>query len=88
VTSTPDEVTIRVADSGPGIPVHEQERIFEPFVHGIGLHGARGSGLGLAIARGFVDVNGGRLFVEEAEGRGAAFVVVLPAAMLPLEVGG
>jgi two-component system sensor histidine kinase KdpD len=87
-TSHAGEVAIRVIDAGAGIPTHERERIFEPFVHGTGPDGAQGSGLGLAIARGFVGVNGGRLLVEQAEGGGAVFVVVLPAAMLPAEMRG
>jgi signal transduction histidine kinase len=42
--------------------------------------------LGLAIARGFVGLNGGRLWVEEAPGGGASFVMTLPAVALPAEV--
>ena len=80
------EIVVRVTDSGPGIPARERERVFEPFVHASGLDGDRGSGLGLAIARGFVDLNGGRLWVEEAPGGGASFVMTLPAVALPAEV--
>ena len=46
----------------------------------------RGPGLGLAIARGFVQANGGRLWVESRPGQGASFVVALPAVELPVEV--
>jgi two-component system, OmpR family, sensor histidine kinase KdpD len=74
------EVEIRVVDAGPGIPAHERERVFEPFVRGVGATGDRGSGLGLAIARGFANVNGGRLWVEEGPGGGAVFVLALPGA--------
>lgn len=44
-----DYVQISVADDGPGLPIHEQQRVFEPFVGGRGRGG--GAGLGLAIAR-------------------------------------
>jgi len=71
--ATPDEVLLRITDHGPGIPLEEQARIFEPF------HGS-GSGLGLAIARGFVNLNDGRLWVESEPGHGATFVLAFPAA--------
>jgi two-component system sensor histidine kinase KdpD len=69
-------LVVRVVDRGPGIPVGERERIFEPFYrapHGNGRRG--GSGLGLAIARGFVEANGGEIEVESLPGQGTSFVV-------------
>jgi two-component system sensor histidine kinase KdpD len=77
------EVLVEVVDRGPGIPAHERERVFEAFVRGDPTQADRGSGLGLAIARGFVNVNGGRIWVEPEPGAGSRFVVVLPAAALP-----
>jgi two-component system sensor histidine kinase KdpD len=70
--TTSDEVVLRITDHGPGIPHDEQESIFEPF------HG-RGSGLGLAIARGFVQLNGGRLWIESEPGSGTMFALAFPA---------
>jgi len=70
---------VRVVDHGPGIPVGEQQRIFEPFVR-TSREGSGGSGLGLAIVRGFVEANGGRVHVESLPGQGASFVVELPLA--------
>lgn len=67
-----DEVVLRITDHGPGIPLDEQESIFEPF------HG-RGSGLGLSIARGFVQLNGGRLWIESEPGSGTTFALAFPA---------
>ena len=81
-----DEVVIRVVDRGPGIPAHEHERIFEPFVRASGVAGAQGSGLGLAIARGFASLNGGRLSVASIPGKGAAFSLTLPAVAEPVSV--
>jgi K+-sensing histidine kinase KdpD len=85
-TSEAGEVFLRVTDSGPGIPAYERERVFEPFVRGGAADGDRGSGLGLAIARGFVALNGGRLWVEPSVAGGAEFVLTLPAVALPVEV--
>ena len=73
------EVVIRVVDRGPGIPPSEREAVFEPFSRGGSEGPSRGSGLGLAIARGFVELNGGRLWVDSEPGRGCVFAIALPA---------
>jgi signal transduction histidine kinase len=74
-----DRVIVRVVDRGPGIPVAQLERIFEPFYRSAGgAGGHRGSGLGLAIARGFAEANAGSLHVESLPGQGATFVFELP----------
>ena len=72
-------VLVRVVDRGPGIPQAQQERIFEPFYRsGTDRTGHRGSGLGLAIVRGFVEANGGRVWVESLPDQATSFVVELP----------
>jgi two-component system sensor histidine kinase KdpD len=72
-------VIVRIVDRGPGVPPAETARIFEPFYRAAGAaNGHRGSGLGLAIARGFVEANGGRVWVESLPGQGSTFVVELP----------
>jgi K+-sensing histidine kinase KdpD len=76
-----DDVVLRIIDHGPGIADAEQDRIFEPFQRGAGSEGDRGSGLGLAIARGFVQLNGGRIWVESAPGRGTTFALAFPAVL-------
>ncbi len=74
-----DRVIVRIVDRGPGIPPLQLERVFEPFYRaGTASGGHRGSGLGLAIARGFVQANGGKLYVESLPGQGATFVFELP----------
>ena len=74
-----DRAIIRVVDRGRGIARAERERIFEPFYRSPGAAGNHvGSGLGLAIAKGFVEANGGRIWVESAPGQGSTFVVELP----------
>jgi two-component system sensor histidine kinase KdpD len=83
VAETNGEVVVRVVDDGPGVAREEQESIFEPFARGSSVNGSRGSGLGLAIARGFLEVNGGRLWVESVPGHGSTFAFALPAAGHP-----
>jgi K+-sensing histidine kinase KdpD len=78
--STGGEVVVRIVDHGPGIPQRERERIFEPFARGANAEGGRGSGLGLAIARGFVQLNGGRLWLETGDGGATTFALALPTA--------
>jgi signal transduction histidine kinase len=72
-------VRISVADEGPGIPEEWRERIFEPYARR-DTHTARGSGIGLYAARRLAGSMGARLWCEPAKGRGARFVVSLPAA--------
>jgi two-component system, OmpR family, sensor histidine kinase KdpD len=72
-------IMVRIVDRGPGVPPAEKARIFEPFYRGGDFaNGHRGSGLGLAIVRGFVEANGGRVWVESLPGQGSTFVVELP----------
>jgi signal transduction histidine kinase len=68
------EVTVSVADTGPGIEPEVEERIFRPFWSGDG----GGTGLGLAIARELALALGGRLELHSEPGRGSRFVLVLP----------
>jgi two-component system sensor histidine kinase KdpD len=74
-----DRVLVRVVDRGPGIPQAQRERVFEPFYRsGTDTTGHRGSGLGLAILRGFVEANGGRVWVESLPDQGTTFVLEFP----------
>jgi signal transduction histidine kinase len=68
------EVSVAVADTGPGIAPQEAERIFRPFWSGDG----GGTGLGLTIARELAVALGGRLELHSEPGRGSRFVLVLP----------
>ena len=80
-------VRLAVEDSGPGIPLAERERVFDKFYQVGRIAGERpsGTGLGLTIARHLVELHRGRIWVEDAPGGGAAFVLLLPAA--PAGVG-
>ena len=78
VSSDPDEenILIRVADTGCGIPRELQEKIFEPFF--TTKETGRGTGLGLAIAAQMAEDHHGTITVESAEGEGTVFTVTLP----------
>jgi protein-histidine pros-kinase len=67
-----------VSDTGPGIPVVQQERIFEAFQSEETPDGRRGSGLGLAISRQLARALGGDVHVESREGVGSRFVLDVP----------
>lgn len=67
-------VRLVVTDDGPGVPPELAERVFEPFF----TTRADGTGLGLAVVRDIARANGGRVWVERASPRGAAFVIELP----------
>ena len=74
------EVRITVADSGIGIPLADQSRIFDAFVQldRRSAAGPQGTGLGLYIARRLVHLQGGTLTVCSSPGEGSAFTVALP----------
>ncbi len=77
--ATEKEAWIRVADTGPGIPPEELDRIFTPFYRGgTGQRFPQGLGLGLSIARDFVEAHGGRIEVASEPGTGSTFTLYLP----------
>jgi signal transduction histidine kinase len=73
-----DEVHLTVSDDGPGIPLDQQEQIFEKFYVVPDGSQQRGVGLGLYITRQLVELHGGRIWVESQPGRGSAFHVTIP----------
>lgn len=80
------QVKIDVADTGPGIPPHILDRLFEPFVtfreppaEGQPA-GGKGTGLGLCICRDLIRNAGGSITVESTPGKGATFHITLPKA--------
>jgi len=79
----PDQqVLIGVRDTGDGIPEGDQVRIFERFEQADHdpVRRKKGAGLGLAICREFVELHGGRIWVESAAGQGADFKFCLPVS--------
>jgi signal transduction histidine kinase len=74
------EVHIDVRDTGIGIAAGDQALIFEEFSQvGQGaLHSSEGTGLGLALARRYVELHGGRIWVDSRLGAGSTFTFSLP----------
>jgi two-component system sensor histidine kinase KdpD len=72
----PGRVRVRIVDQGPGIRASELDRIFLPFYRSPDQPANhQGAGLGLAIAKGFIEVNGGRISVESLPGQGTSFII-------------
>jgi signal transduction histidine kinase len=73
-------ISVRVTDTGCGIPRDRLETIFQPFmqVDGGRRRTAEGTGLGLSISRDFATGMGGRLLADSQLGRGSTFTLVLP----------
>ena len=74
------EVVISVADTGPGIDEKDQQRIFEPFQQANTSIRRRygGSGLGLTISKQFVEMHGGKMWLESRLGEGTTLAFSLP----------
>jgi signal transduction histidine kinase len=70
---------MRVIDTGQGIPVEHQIRVFDRFYRVDPSHTIPGSGLGLSIVKEIINANGGNVELESIPGRGSTFVVTLPA---------
>ena len=77
---TDNGAEISVSDTGIGIPPAEQPTIFEEFrqVGGDYAHKKEGTGLGLTLAKKFVELHGGRIWVESEVGKGSTFTFTLP----------
>jgi two-component system, OmpR family, phosphate regulon sensor histidine kinase PhoR len=73
-----DQFILQVSDNGPGIPLHEQQYIFDRFYRASNVDETDGSGLGLAIVKSVVESHQGRIWVESSPGHGAVFTIVLP----------
>ncbi len=77
-------VVVSVSDTGPGISEKDAERIFEPFCQAAGSpwRETGGSGLGLSISKQFVELHGGRIWLESEVGIGTTFHFDLPVSQL------
>jgi two-component system sensor kinase FixL len=68
------QVACSIRDNGPGVPADRAEAIFRPFV----TTKPRGTGLGLATSRRLVELQGGRLWLDNPGAPGACFTFTLP----------
>ncbi|WP_209509260.1 ATP-binding protein [Ruegeria sp. HKCCE4150] len=81
----PEEyVTVKVVDSGSGIPADKLQKVFEPFY--TTKRTGEGTGLGLSTVYGIVKQTGGFIFVDSVMGRGTEFTVILPICTAADEV--
>jgi signal transduction histidine kinase len=79
-TQVNGDVSVSVADTGPGIASADVSRIFEEFQQTeAGIEQGEGTGLGLALSKRLVELHGGRIWVDSELGRGSTFVFTLPA---------
>jgi signal transduction histidine kinase len=77
VSAAAGEIEILVADDGPGVPVADRQRLFDPFFTSRRAEG--GTGLGLSIARSLLAASQARIELE-ASANGAVFRVNMPKA--------
>ena len=72
-----NEVSVRISNTGPQIPIEKQDKIFNKFYQTDESHSTRGNGIGLAIVKRIVDLHKGRVLLT-SEGGVTAFTVSLP----------
>ena len=84
--SDPGHIVVAVEDAGPGIPVDEVPKLFEPFTRGEDAKETSGAGLGLAIAIEQAHLLDVELRVESVDPHGARFVMEIPVAVEPEDV--
>ncbi len=81
-----DRLRFTVSDTGLGIPVSLQEKIFEPFERlGVELSDVEGTGIGLAISKKLMDLMSGSIGFVSMEGEGSSFYIEIPLASSPIE---
>ncbi len=69
-----EQVTVVIADTGPGIPAEVQQQVFEPFF----TTKTRGTGLGLTVARRIIEEHGGTIKIYSQAAQGTCFMISLP----------
>ena len=76
-----DEVTVKVKDTGIGIPDDKLQKLFKPQIKPLSQlrKEDKGAGIGLLLVKGFVERNGGTICAESIEGEGTTFYFTLPA---------
>jgi two-component system NtrC family sensor kinase len=78
-------MSVKVSDTGIGIPEHILGSIFSPFF--TTKQTGKGTGLGLAVSRGIIEKHGGNIEVESKEGAGSTFTIHLPIVPIPANLG-
>jgi two-component system, OmpR family, sensor histidine kinase KdpD len=78
-----DRLSVSVMDDGPGLPVGQQEAVFQKFTRGERESATPGVGLGLAICRAIVESHQGKIVAADRPGGGARFTFTLPLGNPP-----
>jgi two-component system CheB/CheR fusion protein len=75
-----DKILVQIRDNGIGIPKEIQEKLFTPQRNSPSKESEekKGSGIGLLLAKGFVETNGGKIWVESTVGKGSSYYFTLP----------
>ncbi len=81
VSVTNNVMTVKVCDSGPGIPESERERIFSEFIRLADTDKVEGFGLGLSITRKLISLMKGELSLESIPGKGSDFIFSIPLTL-------
>lgn len=76
------KVVFQVTDRGVGIPITDQQRLFEPFYRGSNIPNLPGTGLGLSVVKTLVDLHKGHIAVESEVGVSTTFTIMLPTVKL------
>ena len=80
-----DWVELAVADSGIGMTAEQEAKLFQDFTQADSLTARRygGTGLGLSITKKFIEMHGGRIWVESEIGKGSSFIFEIPLRAQP-----
>jgi signal transduction histidine kinase len=88
VRTSADEAVFSVSDEGPGIPASDRTRVFEAFYRGTERPATgKGTGLGLAIAQRYVELHGGRIWIDDTKAGGLRISFALPLTQPVLLAG-
>ncbi len=79
LVSTPSRLEIKFSDNGIGIPLDEQEKVFNAFHRATNVQGvAKGHGIGLSLCQKVAELHGGEIELKSAPGKGSVFIVRIP----------
>jgi len=75
-----EEIEVQIQDTGLGIPLYQQEKVFTKFFRAVNIMkvDTEGTGLGLYIAKNIIEAHGGRIWFKSEEGKGTTFCFTIP----------